>query len=340
MQMPSEHAPVRSALTRRSLLTGGGAAAAAVALAACSGGSGGSGGGSASGKPLVIVGCYGVQYMAQQVCGDRAEVVSTARPGQEPHDVELSLADTAKIQKADVIIQIPGFQPALDDVISSKGLSSKVLDVSKTVTLIPASQSESGTVELGGSDGGGEHDHEHDHGHDHEHGEFDPHFWNDPVLLGTVATELGKRLGAAKPDQKSAFADAAKKTADALGALAEEMTKKFEAVKEPRVFVTGHTAFAYLAKRFHLEQVGIAGVDPENEPSPQRLLALQKLIRDKKVSTVFFEESASPKVAETLAKNVGVKSDSLDNCETQLDPKKDYPAVMRENTTKLLASWR
>lgn len=313
-----------STVGRRAVLSALGLGAAGITLAACGGSD------AASGKdlPVVIVGCYGLQYMAQQVAGDAAKVVNLAKPGMEPHDVELSVAETATVQKADVIVQIPGFQSALDDIVSAKKLEKNTIDVSEVVTLLPAS---------------GEHEHEdhedEDHEDEHEHGRFDPHFWNDPTLLAKVASELGSRLAKVLPDQADTFTGNAKKAVTTLTDLDTELKKTYGAVDGKRVFVTSHTAFAYLARRYGLEQVGIAGIDPETEPSPRRLLALQRLIKKRKVSTVFFEESASPKVAETLAKNVGVQSESLDNLETQLDPKKDYPAVMREDAEKLVESW-
>lgn len=330
-----DHSPVPAAPappTRRALLASGLGLAGMLGLGACS-----SSGSGDSGTPTVIVGCYGLAYMAQQVAGDAAQVVNLAKPGAEPHDIELSVAETARVEKADVIIQIPGFQSALDDVISSRKLADKVLNVADVVTLLPAGGEEDEDEDeeaADASDTGGE------EGHDaHEHGSVDPHFWNDPTMLAAVATALGAKLAALGTASKDAFAANAQRTVSALTELDTELAATYGAVPGEKVFVTSHTAFAYLAARYGLEQVGIAGIDPEVEPSPQRLLQLQQLIQERHVTTVFFEESASPKVAETLARNVGVASQSLDNLETQLDPKKDYPAVMREDAQKLVASW-
>ncbi|MDN8823145.1 metal ABC transporter substrate-binding protein, partial [Staphylococcus aureus] len=86
-----------------------------------------------------------------------------------------------------------------------------------------------------------------------------------------------------------------------------------EVTDERRTFITSHAAYTYLADRYDLHQVGISGIDPETEPSPQRLLALEAVVRDEEVTTIFFEATASPKVAQTLADNLGIDSAELDN---------------------------
>lgn len=323
--------PTPHALGRRSLLRAGGVSALGLALAAC-----GSSGSGADGKPLVVVGCYGLEYMATLVAGDAAEVWNLAQPGSEPHSLELSVAEAAKVAQAAVIVQIPGFQSAVDDVISAKSLGDITLDVSTVVEMLPAA---------GGHDHAGAEGHDDaasDAGegeHSEGHGATDPHMWTDPTLLATVATALGERLAAQDEAHADAIRERATKAVEILTALDEDLRATYDAVTDPKVFVTSHTAFAYMAHRYGLEQVGITGIDPETEPSPQRLLQLRTVIEEKQVSTVCFEVNASPKVAETLAERAGVTADSLDNLETRLDPDKDYAQVMREDAAKLVATW-
>ncbi|MBZ4265608.1 zinc ABC transporter substrate-binding protein, partial [Streptococcus pneumoniae] len=80
---------------------------------------------------------------------------------------------------------------------------------------------------------------------------------------------------------------------------------KFEKETQ-KTFVTQHTAFSYLAKRFGLNQLGIAGISPEQEPSPRQLTEIQEFVKTYKVKTIFTESNASSKVAETLVKSTGV----------------------------------
>ncbi|PWH05568.1 zinc ABC transporter substrate-binding protein [Brachybacterium endophyticum] len=318
--------------SRRSLLTLAGIGVGGLALGAC--GDGGAGG---SGKPVVITGCYGLTYAAQQVAGDLAEVVSLAQPGVDPHDIELSVAQVAQVEQAALILQIPGFQASLDDAISSKDLTDKALDISSVVTMLHGGEEDAHTH--GGDEHGGEDHSSEDGGHEHAHGDLDPHFWNDPARLGKVAEAIGERLASADADNADAYTKAGTAARQRFEDLDAELEKTFDEVSGKKPFVTSHTAFAYLADRYGLEQIGITGIDPEVEPSPKRLLQLQKVIREQHVSTVFFETTASPKVAETLAENVGAKAEELDNLETQLSEKADYPAVMRENCRKLVESW-
>jgi hypothetical protein len=56
-----------------------------------------------------------------------------------------------------------------------------------------------------------------------------------------------------------------------------------------KAFVTSHAAFGYLARRYGLEQVALAGLSPEAEPSPQALESLVDEVRRTGATTVFFE---------------------------------------------------
>jgi zinc transport system substrate-binding protein len=106
-----------------------------------------------------------------------------------------------------------------------------------------------------------------------------------------------------------------------------------------RDFVTSHAAFGYLAARYHLHQVPITGIDPESEPSPQHLQALIELVRREHVGTVFFERLVSPRLAETVARDAGVKTAVLDPIEGLTPSEQDkgytYFRLMRQNLRAL-----
>ena len=101
--------------------------------------------------------------------------------------------------------------------------------------------------------------------------------------------------------------------------------------------MVSHDAFEYLARRYDVDVVPIAGLEPDAEPSIQRLHDLSNLIRDRGVTTVFFERLASPALAESLAGDVGIETAVLDPIEglSSADPHATYLTLMRQNLAAL-----
>ncbi|WP_245822774.1 metal ABC transporter substrate-binding protein [Brachybacterium avium] len=312
-------------LSRRTLLTATGLGAGAALLAGCGGGPA-----AANGKLSVVTSAYPFSYLVTRIGGDHVTLVDLTSPGVDAHGLELSIKQVLAIEEADLVLQIPGFQNALDDAIASHG-GDNVLDISAELSLLPVDAAH--TEE---SDGGGE---AHDEHADHDHGPHDPHLWHDPVRMADLADAVAARLGQLSPEHSQGFTAAAATLRAELEELDAELAESFGAVGGEKPFITSHAAYAYLAERYDLHQIGIAGVDPETEPSPQRLLALESVVQETGVTTIFFETSASPKVAQTLARNLGIESEELDNLETQQSPQSDYPQVMRDNCAELIASW-
>ena len=84
-----------------------------------------------------------------------------------------------------------------------------------------------------------------------------------------------------------------------------------------------------------MNQEGIAGIDPETSPSPAKLKEISELAKKEGVTTIFTETLIDPKIAQTLAENLGIKTAVLDPLESQNDPSKDYMDVMRDNLAAL-----
>ena len=82
----------------------GSLALAAPLLAACGGADGAAG----DGDRAVVTSFYPLQYVAQRVAGDHADVTNLTQPGQEPHDLELTVQQTAEVADADVVVYEQG----------------------------------------------------------------------------------------------------------------------------------------------------------------------------------------------------------------------------------------
>ncbi|WP_272026326.1 metal ABC transporter substrate-binding protein [Kocuria rosea] len=315
---------------------------AALALSSCASGSGdpSAAGGGSSGTLSVQASFYPLQYVTERVGGDLVQVDSLTPAGAEPHDLELSPAAVDGLRTADAVVYLSGFQPAVDDAVAQAAPEHALDAVHAGVEGEEAHSAEehgaaeeSHTEEAHGDEASAEEPHaEDDHGHDH--GGEDPHFWLEPDRLAAVATEVAHELAEVDPDNAETYESNAEELAEELAALDEEFAAGL-ATCERDTIVVSHDAYGYLADKYDLEQVAIAGLDPDTEPSPARLAEIGKVVEAEGVTTVFSESLVNPKVAETLAAEHGIETAVLDPVENQSDESADYQQVMRNNLEAL-----
>jgi zinc transport system substrate-binding protein len=281
----------------------------AIALALAAGAISGCTPAGGSGQPQVVASFYPLQYVAERVVGDHAEVTNLTAPGVEPHDVELSPRQTAEVSSASVVFHEKGLQPAVDQVISNDR-PDHVVDAADVIDLRKS--------EEGGNEG------------------RDPHFWLDPTLLGQAADAFTKTMIEADPDHAAEFRSNNARLQDDLDQLDEDFRTGLENCTT-RTVVVSHEAFGYLGARYDLDVHAIAGLSPDAEPSARRLGELSDLIRDDDITTVFTERLASPKLADTLASDLDIETAVLDPIEglSDDDPDDDYLGLMRENLAAL-----
>ena len=331
------------------------AAATALALSACTSTATSGDSSSKDGKLTVMASFYPLQYLAEKIGGEHVSVTSLTPEGAEPHDLELSPKMVDSLSSADAVVYLAGFQSAVDEAIEQQAPKT-VIDVSPAAELVEAGtdanhpseeeeeatdEAQSGETEAHDHDHEG-HDHEgHDHeGHDHEGHEHhhdmsaDPHFWLDPTRMAKAATLVGDKLAEADSAHADVYKANAKALAEELNTLSDTLVTKTSNCKV-KTFVTAHTAFGYLADRTGLTQVGISGLDPESSPSPARLAEIAQIAKDQGVTTIFTEALIDPKVAQTLADDLGITTAILDPIESQTDSSKDYAAVMKDNINAL-----
>ena len=321
------------------------AAATALALSACTSTASSGDSSSKDGKLTVMASFYPLQYLAEKIGGEHVSVTSLTPEGAEPHDLELSPKMVDSLSSADAVVYLAGFQSAVDEAIEQQAPKT-VIDVSPAANLIeagtdanhPAEDEEEATYEAqSGETEAHDHDHEgHEHeGHEHHHDmSADPHFWLDPTRMAHAATLVGDKLAEADSAHADVYKANAKALAEELNTLSDTLVTKTSSCKV-KTFVTAHTAFGYLADRTGLTQVGISGLDPESSPSPARLAEIAQIAKEQGVTTIFTEALIDPKVAQTLADDLGITTAVLDPIESQTDASKDYAAVMQANIDAL-----
>lgn len=253
---------------------------------------------------------YPLQYVAQRVAGGRATVENLTQPGVEPHDLELTVAETAALADADLVIHELGFQPGVDDAITQNA-TGEVIDAAATVGL-------ESFDEASGED----------------HGDLDPHFWQDPLRVAAVADAVAAELASLDPDH----ADAYRANAEDLRADLTELDSAYAsglADCERDTIVVSHDAFGYLEK-YGLHIAPIVGLSPDAEPTPAALGELQHLIEEEGITTVF-SEPLKPALGEELAADLDLSNGVLDPIEGLSDATadEDYLSLMEANLDAL-----
>jgi zinc transport system substrate-binding protein len=293
-------------------------------LAAC--------GGSAEkdGKTSVVTSFYALNFVTERVGGSVVDVENLTSPGTEPHDLELKPRQVASVQDADLVVYEEHFQTAVDEAVEQAGRSKDdTIDLASLVELLPAQGEDHAHDEEGDEE-------DHAHEDEHDHGDEDPHVWLDPTSMIALTEAVSDRLSDLDPGSADSFKANADELVAELTTLDEEFATGLENCRT-RTIVTSHAAFQYLAARYDLKQVAIAGVDPTNEPSPAQLGDITKLVRAEKISTIFTEELVDPAIADTIAKETGAATATLDPIEGLSDATKDetYLTLMRANLDHL-----
>jgi zinc transport system substrate-binding protein len=273
----------------------------------------GGGGGDGDGRPRVVAAFYPLYEAAQRVGGERVQVSNLTPAGSEPHDLELSSGQVDRIEDAEIVLFLGrGFQPALEKAAQrAKGTKVDVL------------------AGLGNLRPGGTGD---------DALEVDPHVWLDPLQQKAIVAQVATALAQVDPANRASYEAGAAAYSSELDELDRAFTQGL-AQCERRVLVTAHAAFGYLAGRYGLVQEAIAGLEPESEPTPQRMADLVAKVRATGTTTVFYETLVSPKVAESLAREAGVGTAVLDPLEglSEEDAKAGhtYVSAMRDNLSAI-----
>ena len=262
------------------------------------------------GRVRVLAAAYPFAWAAAQVGGPDVHVADLVRAGAEPHDVELSPRQVGSFEKAQLVVYLHGFQPAVDDAVQGSPRAAR-LDLTSVVDVRPFSSDLTGDSESG----------------------VDPHVWVDPLRMAAIVRVVASRLSKVDPGHAPSYAQRATTALGRLQALDAAFRSALASCGQHEI-VTAHSAFAYLAERYGLRQVGVAGISPDAEPSPGRIARVARYAEQHHVRTVFFGSDVDPKLADTVAREVGARTAILDPVEG-VRAGDDYLSVMRRNATAL-----
>jgi len=166
----------------------------------------------------------------------------------------------------------------------------------------------------------------------------DPHFWLDPILAERVIDNILHTYIKIQPENAQYF----RVQADHYKAQLRQLDSSYKsglAYCQQNTIVTSHAAFGYVATRYGFSVESIAGLSPEEEPSPAKLAQLSQLVKEKNIHYIFFESLVSPRLADTIARETGAQTTVFDPIEgvSREDQRKGrtYLTIQRDNLKAL-----
>jgi ABC-type Zn uptake system ZnuABC Zn-binding protein ZnuA len=277
--------------------------AGASLLAGCTGGGPG-GSPSAPGTGIRVIATTTVLAdIVRNVGGTCVDVTSIVPAGVGPEDYEPKPEDARRLADAKLIVSNG---VGLDDFLG-KLLASNASDAPRLVLGdgIP-------TIDLVGRP--------------------NPHFWLDPSLVRqyfvpAIARELEAVAPACSATVQTNALDYARQLDDLDAAL---QAKVATIPAANRKLVTFHDAFPYFARHFGFDLVGVIVANVGQDPTAAALASLVDTVKAAGVKAVFSEAQFSPKLAQTLADEAGVRTVVSDILTDALGPNGEtYLALMR-----------
>jgi zinc transport system substrate-binding protein len=278
---------------------------------------------------LILIGCSSVQtslqsgltiaasiyplaFIAQRVAGTEALVTQVTPAGVEPHEYEPTPLALAGVEESRVFVMNgQGIDPWADRVrarLENGGTS--VIQATEQVHLLP----------IDGTD------------------MFDPHVWLDPIAMQSIAERVRDALVTIDPLHASVYRRNTEQLIKDLGDVDAYIRRTLDPCKQ-RSIIVAHDAFRYLGHRYNLQTIPIAGISPEEEPSPKTIAEVIRVAQERQVTTIFFETLASPKLAQTIARETGAATSVLNPIEGLTDDERtrgdDYLSIMRQNAAAI-----
>lgn len=265
--------------------------------------------------------------VVKEIGGDAIELFVLLPPGVDPHSYEPSPQDLIKVSQARIIfINGAGLEEVfLKRLLENASPDAFIVDLSEGIELLPC---ESKSHE--------EHEHELS---------VDPHVWLDPINVITWTQHIASALGKVDSQNARLYQKRASDYERRLLELDAWIKEKVTSVPlERRKLVTDHMAFGYFARRYGFQQVGtiIPGVTTLAEPSAQDIAELIELIKEEKVLAIFVSASFSPKMAEQIAQDTGVKVVPLyiESLSQPGGPASTYFELMQYNVSAIVEALR
>jgi zinc transport system substrate-binding protein len=256
-------------------------------------------------KLKIAVSIYPLKEFTEKIAGDKAEVTCLVPDNMEPHDYEPKTKDFKELTESKAFIY---------NGLGMEDWVDKINEAIKDKDVITVDSSVGVEVRREGD-------------------AVDPHIWLSLKNAEIQSENIKNTLVKLDEKNKDYYEENYNEFKGELESLYNEYKPKFDALNK-KDFITGHAAFGYLCRDFGLTQRSVENLFAEGEPTPKQLEDLVSFCKENNIKTVFSESLASPKVSETLAKEVGAKVVPIMTLESKEDDK-NYIETMRYNLDQI-----
>ncbi len=277
---------------------------------------------SASTKPAAVTAIFSYYDALRSIAGGDADAIILLPAGASPHEYEPTVKDKATLANAQLIIEnglnidkwlikMAADNPAatvlnIGDLLKEKGI--QPLHTEKTSVTDPKEKTAAAEDDSAGN----------------------PHIWLDPRIQAMAAEAIRDALIKIDPGHKANYTE---RTADYLAQL-QSLDKDFAdaaATFKQKDFIGFHSAYAYLAHRYGLNQIASIEEMPGEGPTISQTANIIHLIKSKNIKVLFTENALPAKAADMIIRETGVTTGILQPLETYEDPRQTYVGLMREN---------
>jgi len=240
-------------------------------------------------KPRIVAVNYPLEYFAERLLGDEAEVIYPVPEGVDPSFWRPTIADISTIQSADLILlNGAGFAtwtskvslPHSKLVDTSRGLEDRFI-ATASIT------------------------HSHGDGGEHSHEGVASYTWIDLSLAMAQAQAVANAIKARSLADSGVVDERMAELSEELNALDTAARATLEGVTDT-VFISTHPRYQYLARAYGLEILALewdAGAMPDDED-----LAELETLSNESGATVLIWEAEPPAAAIDAANSLGLES--------------------------------
>ncbi|MFL0584444.1 metal ABC transporter solute-binding protein, Zn/Mn family [Solibacillus silvestris] len=273
---------------------------------------------------------YPLQYFTEQIGGEFVDVSSIYPAGANEHSFEPTQKDMMALADADLFFYIGlGLEGFVEN--AQKTLANEDVKLVATAANVTEDQ-----LHISTGHAHAEHEEHDDHGHEEEHAheEHDAHVWLSPIISQQLALTIKDELVNALPEHEATFNSNYEQLVTDLAALHSDF-EEMAAATTKKTFFVSHAAFGYIAGHYGFNQVPVAGLNSQSEPSQKELTAIVDLANKENIQYIFFEQNVSSKLTEIIQKEVNAETLTLHNLSVltkeDIQNNEDYFTLMRKN---------